>query len=137
MPRLNPQQFIDRHHELRTLWLQHAYEFSGLRVKEQWDLHRYYVPAENLTDEQLLERRAQITAADPSLPQRASKLYRALKRGTTQGVLVSQPAASGKHKGHQLILRTVARPKPNRTELMRLALDMAKENLERGQREAA
>lgn len=48
-----------------------------LTVNEQWDLFAFFLPHQDLSEQQLIQHRQDISEADPSLPQRAG---RALKR---------------------------------------------------------
>jgi len=76
MPRLTNKRYVEMHHLLRKSWLQYRHPFTQLTPREQWDLHHFFIPAEQRTDAELIEHRAQIAAVDQSLPQRAGRAYR-------------------------------------------------------------
>lgn len=80
MPRLTIQLYLARHHDLKTAWIKAPQLFEVLAPRAYWDLHEYYQPTKDLTDQQLLGHRRWISRRDPSLPQRAGKAYLFLVR---------------------------------------------------------
>ncbi len=80
MPRLTNQSYLSQRHQLRDVWADSARNaFPLLSPSEQWSLYAYYLPQEQLSDQQLIEHRVDITALDPSLPQRAGRAFARLK----------------------------------------------------------
>jgi hypothetical protein len=50
-----------------------------LSASEQWSLYAYYLPPQQLNNQELIEHRADITSLDTSLPQRAGRALARLK----------------------------------------------------------
>jgi hypothetical protein len=85
MPRLTNQSYLLQCHQLRDHWRDESKNaFFLLTPTEQWALFTYFAPSEQLTDDELIIHREDISSYDPSLPQRAgralSKLWAASKR---------------------------------------------------------
>jgi hypothetical protein len=120
MPRLNNDRYIRRHRWLRQLWLQQLTAFSWLRPNQQWDIHDYYRPSEELTREQLLEDRQEIARKRPGLAQRASKALLILAgRAPSPKLPVSK---AGKR---QIMVRALVRPQIDIERLARAFVSMA------------
>jgi hypothetical protein len=65
---------------LRAVWQQSAGGvFAELFPQEQWYLHDYFRPSEQLSDQALLAHRKEISARRPSLPQRAGRALKFLQ----------------------------------------------------------
>lgn len=79
MPRLSNDAYL-----LRRTWLVNLLEssdrtwFVRLSPNEQWDLHGFFAPTKDFTDQQALEHRAAASIRDRSLPHRAGKAQRRL-----------------------------------------------------------
>lgn len=80
MPRLTNTTYLHQHELLRLSRGASHLGFALLSPTEQWDLFRYYLPHQAHPDHALLEHRIQISAIDPSLPQRAGRAYRHWRR---------------------------------------------------------
>lgn len=65
MPRLNNQRYYQRHLLLRKIWQQQQPRFALLSHQQQWDIHAYYKPSEQLADAELVKHR-QISAEQPA-----------------------------------------------------------------------
>jgi hypothetical protein len=111
MARITNQQFIDRHFLLLSIWNDGlAQLFSVLPSHIQWDVHRYYQPTRNLTDQELIAHRQAATATDPSLPHRASRGFARMKRA----YVVARQAADAAGKKDTEFLRVVTPLQPVR-----------------------
>ena len=75
MPRLTNAAYFRQHELLRLSRGESHLGFALLSPTEQWDLFRYYLPHQAHPDRELLEHRVQVTALDPSLPQRAGRAF--------------------------------------------------------------
>jgi len=75
VPRLTNKQHYTRHLQLRSLWLHDPRVFALLEPDQQAEVHRYFQPAKDLTERQLVAHRRQVSTRDPSLPNRAGKHY--------------------------------------------------------------
>jgi hypothetical protein len=78
MTRLTHSTYVSIHNNLRLLWLRHPQLLGRLSPRQQWHLHRYFVPDQELSDLALRAHRVRVTEAMPSLPQCAGRAYRAL-----------------------------------------------------------
>ncbi|WAC90165.1 hypothetical protein [Mycobacterium sp. Aquia_213] len=90
-------------------------------------MHRFYQPASDLTESELLVHRRAVKVADPSLPQRAGRAYARFSRGDTMLV--------GGNQG--IIVRSVVRPEPDLRLLVKAAIAIAKKDLDDEDRRAA
>jgi len=73
VPRLSPNDYLKAYKHLRYLWLNQSNVYSYLRPTEQWQLHKFFRPSEELSKEELLQHRKDITIKNPSLPHQAGK----------------------------------------------------------------
>ena len=80
MPRLTNADYLQQHGLMRLSRGQGHLGFALLSPTEQWDFFRYYLPHQAHSDQALLEHRVQITALDPSLPQRACRAFHNWRR---------------------------------------------------------
>jgi hypothetical protein len=76
MPRLTNQSYLLQCHQVRDL----VNYFYLLTATDQWALHMYFVPTRHLSKLELVEHRSDISATDPSLPQRAGRAFLKLKQ---------------------------------------------------------
>jgi hypothetical protein len=136
MPRVTDQDYLDRHHRLRQVWLNASGRFANLATGEQWDLHAYYVPSKDLSDEALLEHRGRITQQRRSLPAKAGKAFEALASGKVHAVVSGPVITKGKLAGHHLSVRAIVRPEPDLRKfaqaLLGVAEDMARKKEQSG-----
>jgi hypothetical protein len=107
MPRLSTKQYLDLHNYLRHLWLEHKQIYSLLQPNQQWDLHEFFAPTEDLGPEQLLAHRKQAAAAASSLPQSAGRAFKELDlimAGQKRPHTISVPAGRQGHlHAHPLV----------------------------------
>jgi hypothetical protein len=85
MPKLTNEDYLKRHDLLAQLWETDSGSYSHLNYQQQHDLHNYYVPTKQLSELELRAHRRKVSKQDHSLPQRASRAFRALEhsRGTS------------------------------------------------------
>ena len=125
MARLTNQEFIKRHRLLRQLWLKHQARFALLKPTQQWDVHDYYRPSEELAEAELLANRRRISQERPALPHRASKAFKILI-GLTPA---PEPAVhTDPRTGRRIQVRAVVRPQID-VEKLASALLMLAEHL--------
>lgn len=93
------------------------------------ELHHFFAPTDDFTDEQTLAHRAAVTSQYPSLPQSAGRAYaNALTYlGTAPPPLSSPPSAAkppeARHRpvrGGRIIVKTVRRPEIDVHKLIRI-----------------
>lgn len=126
MPRLTNPAYIELHHRLRRLWVANDANYLEFSPTEQMAIHGFFAPSKDLDDDALIEHRTEITARQPSLPQRAGRAVRfldqiersAVYRQDRAAELVQNPPPrrpKGQriphHRGsHNLTVRAVMRP---------------------------
>ncbi|HEY1644796.1 MAG TPA: hypothetical protein VGF75_00235 [Candidatus Saccharimonadales bacterium] len=81
MPRLTKIKYFTRHQMVRQALLNNHGAFSFLSANQQKDMHDFYATAKDLTQDELLSYRDEVTKRDPSLPQRASRAFLAALEG--------------------------------------------------------
>lgn len=107
MPRLTNTTYLFHHHQLKGLWATDERWFRYLSPNGQWALHRFYQPASDLTDTELIVHRRAVTAAEPFLPQRAGRAYARFSRGE------AAPAGAATVNGRTVYVWAVMRPEPD------------------------
>lgn len=80
MSRLTDHNFLKNHELLRTNRETDNTAFILLSADEQWDLFQYYLPHKAHKRAVLLAHRCEVSALDPSLPQRAGRAFRRWRR---------------------------------------------------------
>lgn len=93
MARLTDTTYLATHQALRSSWLESPTRFALLSAGEQWALHDYFAPEHNLSDDQLLAYRHEVSKVDPSLPQRAG-------RALTKWRMKEAPLAAYRERSH-------------------------------------
>jgi hypothetical protein len=142
MPRLTSTEYLDAHYLLRRAHAEEPLLLNTMTPQQQWILHAYFVPTKKLTDQELLDHRAAITAEQSSLPQRAGRAYAQLTRNAgiaarhSQGdhalfrqvlsELVPGEAYVTK-RGKRISIVGVARPEPDAKLFAQVVPEMARE----------
>jgi hypothetical protein len=133
MPRLTDQSYLRIHHQLRRFWLNNYIGYADLSSMEQWSLHDYFQPSKDLTDAELLEHRAAITAERPSLPARAGKAYHTLipivvhwaaRLPAARARALQKPGRAPRGNRH-ITVKSVVRPEIATKALARALIQMA------------
>jgi hypothetical protein len=76
MSRLTNNIYLEQRSRLRNDWFEDdAWTFIHLDSNDEIDLHEYFAPTHDYTDEQALEHRRAVSAARPSQPQIAGRAY--------------------------------------------------------------
>lgn len=138
MSRLTNQQYLACRARLHTIWQTGRIAYSVATVPRQWELHRYYQTQVDAPDDVLIANRQVLTTADPSLPNRAGKTYAAVVheyayRAAHAPVVVS--AGSGSRKERTIMVRAVARPKPDLAKLANALLQVAEQMRQHNEQE--
>ena len=131
------KHYLKVRNRLKRYWFKAQSVYSYLTPNEQWQLHDFYRPSEDLSEEQLIAHRAKITAARPSLPHQAvralEKLDAAAANWAVKAVRPREPApAPARRKGrgqreHNLVIRSVVRPKIDTAKLSQAIILLARE----------
>lgn len=83
---------------------------------QQLDLHGYYAPYKNFTDDEAIEHRRQVTADHPNLPARAGKIFMKI------GGLIRPDGTIARYR-----ISALAKPEIDADKLARVLLEVAKE----------
>jgi hypothetical protein len=110
MPRLTNDRYIKRHLLLRQLWLKHQARYALLKPTQQWDVHDYYRPSEELTRAELLEHRRRVSRERPALPQRASKAFKILIGAAPAAPPADTIINAGPRGDRRIRVRAIVRP---------------------------
>ncbi len=114
------QAYLQAHRALRSLWLEpDGAVFAELSPHEQWYLHDYFRPSEQLPDQDLLAHRKAISRQRPCLPQSAGRALSLLVR-MLQTYVEPRPAVIRKPgerlpttRVHHITVRAVVQPEPD------------------------
>lgn len=141
MPRLAHPDYCAQHRFLREVWLNDQPAWSELSPNEQWDLHDFFSPTRDLSAYEPKEFRRKMTAADPSLPQRAGRALNKLEvvlavraaaaqAPAVQPVPVEKPKrkyTSGKRK---ISVKALVHPEPDIDGTAKALIALAREMAE-------
>lgn len=131
MSRLSNAPFLAAHHWLRQLWLADLSSYAQVSERDQIELHLYFCPSKDWSDDKLLEHRRIISKADPSLPQRAGRSLQRFKRAQAGEVVyaprVYESPARGRQRGYAITVRGVRTPEPDLHKLARAVIRMTEE----------
>jgi hypothetical protein len=136
MPRLTNRHYLEIHYHIRSVWLDNPHPLTALSPKEQWDIHRYFMPDEGLSDDDLLTHRRRVTQFEPKTPQRAGRAYAHLLRAIKEEqeflpVLRPPRKKYQRVEAGELTVRAVMRPVPDAKLLARALIDLAMEYKQR------
>lgn len=107
MPRLTNQQYLSNERWLRGIWFTNlASLFTVLSSRQQWDLHTYFVPTNDTTDNKRLQHRRLVTERDPALPVRAGIYLATMRRLYDEAC----NAAQNNHRLIDLYIKKVVTP---------------------------
>jgi hypothetical protein len=124
MPRLTNKQYLERHRALRRIWLEGQRFFGVLDYNQQMDVHAFYAPARDWSDEEMLEHRLKVQELDASLPHRASRGFAKIEAAFLAPTVPLRRAPYGKGKPR---VTAIARPEVNVEQLARAFMDLASE----------
>jgi hypothetical protein len=142
MPRLNDRQYLKAHKQLRRFWIADNSVFGYLSSNEQWRLHAYFQPSKDLTNDELLVHRREITAQQPNLPHQAGRALAKLQAAAAQHALqrvrlAKRPLDKTPRTGKRNItVRGVVKPEVDTKRLARAFIALA-EDLARKEKEAS
>lgn len=139
MPRLTNADYLLQRARLRDNWINHrASAFAELETIEEMELHAYFAPMRDLSDEQALAFRIEATTERPYLPARAGKSYaRAipfLDNPWPTEPIVKAPTIgrhARRHPDSVVTIKTVARPEVDIHKLARALMGLIEETSDR------
>jgi hypothetical protein len=118
VPRLSNDIYYERHLLLQRMWVEDKRAFSLLTPYEQLELHRFFQTAQLLTQDQLAAYRQALKQDDPSLANRAGKVY-ALFLRRLRGKASPPPRQAPYVQG------VLVRAEPNYRQLARASMEIA------------
>lgn len=136
MPRVTQREQYKRHLFLLSVWSDPSKQacLAVLSTKEQWKLHSFYQPSEDLTLRQFSDHLHAIQQDHPQLRHVSGKLYRRVELALTwHEQRQAESAKSQTHhkasvrRGGQVVVYGVVRPKPDLNKLLKALIQMARE----------
>ena len=131
MPRTTNKQYLTYRHWLVAAWNDEAHYYHYLSPTAQWHLHGYFRPSEQLTTEQSLEHRKQVSAEWPALPQQAGRAFKKILRIYLADQATPPPEPPAKPFKHRKVTNVIAlplvKPKPDPEKLARALIAVARE----------
>ena len=144
MPRLTNQTYLANSLWLRKIWNGNLKSlFAVLSVQRQIDLHAYFAPTKDLTDEERVEHRRAISEEFTDLPARAGRYFASMRdvydkavdvcRGNDQLIKpyissVVAPLKTDK-SGRKIGIAAIARPEPALRGFARALVQLAQDNV--------
>jgi hypothetical protein len=120
MPRLTDQQYLVSRTWLVQLWSESIGSFAELNAVEQWHLHAFFRPSEQLSDQAALAHRAEVSAARSSLPQQAGRASKKLRARIDERSSTVPIAPRRWHKVTRVEAHGVVNPMVDYRRLVRL-----------------
>lgn len=126
MPRLSPNDHLERHQRLREIYLAWPMTFIRLDPDDHFALSLLYEPEREHTVESLRANQQEVKLIDASLPQRAGKAYVKVLRLLP---LVQERASRPRKKGapYELFVFSELNEDLDPTAMVKLLLRMARE----------
>lgn len=115
MSRLTNRAYISTHQELHAAWTADPTSIFLLSALDQWALHEYYRPSDNLDDAALIEHRHAVSTPGSSLPQRAGRAVTKWRVKQTQLETyrsTPRPSRRGTKRSQNYEIRLFAEVKP-------------------------
>jgi hypothetical protein len=133
MTRLTLLTYTAQHYQLKKEWFSEGGgAFIMLSPTEQWALHSYYEFTKKLSDSELLAHRRAVSRAQPSLPQRAGKVFSKLRlfRDGLPAYREERSRAPKRRKGaqSQLTILSEVHPEVDVPMLVSALLDYGRES---------
>jgi hypothetical protein len=142
MSRLTDDDYLHMVHSLRVLWLHDNGVFAAVLPVDQWRVHDFFRPSENLTDKERLEHRHQISKERPTLPNQAGRALARIHQdaavlGLYRARLARDPQPSKLKPEHRkqvpyntprnITVRAVVKPIVDTKKLAKALLDLARD----------
>ncbi len=131
MLRLSDESYIENRRVLRANHEDNRNAFILLSANEQWDLFQYYFPHKVQSREEMLLHRREVSALDSSLPQRAGRAFRRLRRIRETLPSYHQYAATRhrikKNAKKQIVVFSEVYPDLDAAQVARIVLDVVTE----------
>lgn len=124
MPRLTDKHYLEQRQLLVKAWQKDRLAFLLLPWDQQLDLHGFYAPYKQFTDDEAIEHRRQVTADHPNLPARAGKIFKKISGLIRPDGTITY--LRRRHHGNQRYrISALARPEIDVEKLARVLLEVA------------
>jgi hypothetical protein len=117
MPRLTDRDYLFLRTYLHAAWCTKQKAFSLISTQDQYYLHRYFRPSEDMSAADALAHRKAATASQPSLPQCAGRALRHL---------VQPKRVTALDGNRRLVVHPLLRPEPDVGKLATALLALAR-----------
>jgi hypothetical protein len=134
MPRVTTKEQFARYQYLFETYQQNQSFFSWMSFEDQNALHRFYQPNQIHTLGSFSKHELEILRTDPSLPNRAGKLYKKLLRGPRTKPQRQEALVPGS-RGRRLVVRAVPREHIDVQQLARALASLVYEEAKQKARE--
>jgi hypothetical protein len=124
MAKLTNRQYLSRHARLRHVWNEDHRFFTLLTYQQQRDLHDYFQPTKDWTDQEPIDHRHKVSRADPGIPQRAGRALKAMLRPENQPR--PRPATTTKSRVKNITVHPLAKPELDVEKLAMALVGMIK-----------
>lgn len=134
MPRLTNQDYLDNRELLRRDWFERGgVAFIQLDARDQQLLHRYYAPTRECSETEALRFRAEVSAGERSLPQRAGRAFAHIEPLLLEDWPIfrnmTQPVPS--RQARTIVAYGLLRPEIDLEKLARVMQELARRDQER------
>lgn len=126
MTELANKQYLDRHRALRRIWLEDRTVFGVLDYNQQREVHAFYAPATDWSDQEMIEHRHDAQKLEPSLPHRASRGFLQIEAAFLAPRPVRAPVRKGKRN---LRVIPIAKPEIETRKLTMAFLQLAEQQI--------
>ena len=118
VPRLTNQSYLQQRTHLRECWIGRRALYGKLTASQQWDLHAFFRPTEDFTDDEAIAHRVHLSKVRPSMPHRAGKAYRAFEE-VERAAVPARAGTRSRTSDKVIHVRSVVRPEPDFAKLVR------------------
>jgi hypothetical protein len=137
MPRLSENDYLHFRHYLHNVWQTNKSAFGLLTRTDQYYLHDYFRPSEELADAEALEHRAAVSQRRPSLPHCAGRALKhlakprqSLKTAPAHAVPAQRVRSGSDAAARNITVWPIYRPQPDTKKLARALLALARKMAE-------
>jgi hypothetical protein len=136
MPRLSARKYLQASKRLRRYWYHQQMAYGYLTAAEQWQLHDFFKPTKDWTDDEVLAHRAEITTQRPSLPHQAGRALAKIDEIAPQLAVIgvrrrhappAKPArrTNVRDQDRHITVRAVVKPEIDTERLAKVVIAMA------------
>lgn len=111
MPRVTPSTHYQRYTFLRAAWLEFPKLYVLLPLEAQWQVHEFYQPSQEFTQDELTAHIKALSETKPALVHQVGKHFRLLE---TVFTVISEQLDITKEDGYRMLGAAVQQIKPLR-----------------------